>query len=40
MSKIDLKVNRHPQTVDVEPSTPLLYVLRNDLHLQGPKFGC
>ncbi|MGH9221929.1 MAG: (2Fe-2S)-binding protein, partial [Vicinamibacterales bacterium] len=27
-------------TVDVEPSTPLLYVLRNDLDLSGPRFGC
>jgi aerobic-type carbon monoxide dehydrogenase small subunit (CoxS/CutS family) len=26
--------------VNVEPSTPLLYVLRNDLDLHGPKFGC
>src|SRR6476659_6232171 len=40
MSKITLKVNGRSQTVDVEPSTPLLYVLRNDLGLQGPKFGC
>ncbi|HSU57603.1 MAG TPA: 2Fe-2S iron-sulfur cluster-binding protein, partial [Candidatus Dormibacteraeota bacterium] len=40
MSKITLKVNGKTNTVDVEPSTPLLYVLRNDLGLQGPKFGC
>jgi aerobic-type carbon monoxide dehydrogenase small subunit (CoxS/CutS family) len=40
MSKITLKVNGKSGTVDVEPSTPLLYVLRNDLGLQGPKFGC
>ena len=26
--------------MDVEPSTPLLYVLRNDLDLHGPRFGC
>jgi aerobic-type carbon monoxide dehydrogenase small subunit (CoxS/CutS family) len=26
--------------VNVEPSTPLLYILRNDLGLQGPRFGC
>jgi aerobic-type carbon monoxide dehydrogenase small subunit (CoxS/CutS family) len=26
--------------VDVDPATPLLYVLRNDLSLQGPRFGC
>ena len=40
MSKITLKVNGRSHTVDVEPATPLLYVLRNDLGLQGPKFGC
>jgi aerobic-type carbon monoxide dehydrogenase small subunit (CoxS/CutS family) len=37
---ITLKVNGASHTVDVEPSTPLLYVLRNDLGLQGPHFGC
>jgi aerobic-type carbon monoxide dehydrogenase small subunit (CoxS/CutS family) len=37
---ITLKVNGGTHTVDVEPSTPLLYVLRNDLDLHGPKFGC
>jgi aerobic-type carbon monoxide dehydrogenase small subunit (CoxS/CutS family) len=37
---IRLTVNGRPHTVDVEPSTPLLYVLRNDLDLQGPRFGC
>jgi aerobic-type carbon monoxide dehydrogenase small subunit (CoxS/CutS family) len=40
MSVITLQVNGAPHRVDVEPSTPLLYVLRNDLGLQGPKFGC
>src|SRR5689334_14378629 len=40
MSKITLKVNGATHTVDVEPSTPLLYVLRNDVNLQGPRFGC
>jgi aerobic-type carbon monoxide dehydrogenase small subunit (CoxS/CutS family) len=35
-----LKVNGKTQMVDVEPSTPLLYVLRNDLDLHGPRFGC
>ena len=40
MSQITLTVNGKRQTVDVEPSTPLLYVLRNDLDLQGPRFGC
>jgi aerobic-type carbon monoxide dehydrogenase small subunit (CoxS/CutS family) len=40
MSTITLKVNGAAHTVDVEPMTPLLYVLRNDLGLQGPRFGC
>jgi aerobic-type carbon monoxide dehydrogenase small subunit (CoxS/CutS family) len=40
MSKITLKVNGANHTVDVEPSTPLLYILRNDLGLHGPHFGC
>jgi len=35
-----LKVNGKSHTVDVDPSTPLLYILRNDLGLQGPRFGC
>ena len=40
MSNITLKVNGKTQTLDIEPSTPLLYILRNDLGLQGPRFGC
>ena len=40
MSKIALKVNGSVHTVDVDPTTPLLYVLRNDLDLHGPHFGC
>ena len=40
MSKITLKVNGSMHTLDVEPATPLLYILRNDLGLQGPRFGC
>jgi len=40
MSKITLKVNGGMHTVDVDTSTPLLYILRNDLGLEGPKFGC
>jgi aerobic-type carbon monoxide dehydrogenase small subunit (CoxS/CutS family) len=40
MSTVTLKVNGASHSVDVEPLTPLLYVLRNDLGLQGPKFGC
>jgi aerobic-type carbon monoxide dehydrogenase small subunit (CoxS/CutS family) len=37
---LTLIVNGKSHTVDVDPSTPLLYVLRNDLGLQGPRFGC
>src|SRR6476659_3670180 len=40
MSAITLKVNGASHTVDVEPATPLLYILRNDLGLEGPRFGC
>ena len=40
MSDITLQVNGRARTVDVDPSTPLLYVLRNDLGLRGPRFGC
>ena len=37
---IHLEVNGRSHSVEVEPNTPLLYVLRNDLQLTGPKFGC
>ena len=37
---IMLSVNGRTHTIDVEPDTPLLYVLRNDLALNGAKFGC
>src|SRR5690349_7637249 len=40
MSTITLKVNGRSHTVDVDPATPLLYVLSDDLELRGPKFGC
>ena len=40
MSTITLNVNGASHVVDVEPSVPLLYVLRNDLDLHGPRFGC
>jgi aerobic-type carbon monoxide dehydrogenase small subunit (CoxS/CutS family) len=40
MSKITLRVNGSSHTLDIDPSTPLLYILRNDLGLQGPRFGC
>jgi nicotinate dehydrogenase subunit A len=37
---VSLKVNGAVRTVPAEPDTPLLYVLRNDLELNGAKFGC
>ncbi len=37
---ITLTVNGRPRRVQVEPDTPLLYVLRNDLGLKSAKFGC
>ena len=40
MAKIRLRVNSKNQTIDAEPDMPLLYALRNDLQLNGPKFGC
>lgn len=40
MSTLTLKVNGGTHTLDIDPATPLLYILRNDLGLQGPRFGC
>lgn len=40
MAEIGLKVNGKTQTVGADPETSLLYVLRNQLELNGPKFGC
>ena len=40
MSKITLRVNGSAHTVDVDPATPLLYILRNDIGVTGPHFGC
>ena len=40
MASVSLKVNGRVHTVDVDPETPLLYVLSDDLQLRGPKFGC
>mgnify|MGYP003336423638 CR=1 FL=1 len=37
---INLKVNGVTRSIDAEPDTPLLYVLRNDLELNGAKYGC
>ncbi len=38
--RLTLTVNGSTRAVAVDPDTPLLYVLRNDLELNGPKFGC
>ena len=40
MRDVTLEVNGETHTLDVDPSTPLLYILRNDLGLRGPRFGC
>jgi aerobic-type carbon monoxide dehydrogenase small subunit (CoxS/CutS family) len=40
MSSLTLKVNGSTHMLDIDPSTPLLYILRNDLGLRGPRFGC
>ncbi len=40
MSTIELTLNGRSHALDVEPDTPLLYILRNDLDLRGPRFGC
>jgi nicotinate dehydrogenase subunit A len=40
MSVLNLKVDWRPYSVDIDPETPLLYVLSDDLELSGPKFGC
>lgn len=40
MALITLKVNGKTHRVEAQPDTPLLYVLRDNLELHGPKFGC
>jgi nicotinate dehydrogenase subunit A len=40
MAQVRLTVNGRAYTVDVDPATPLLYVLGEELQLRGPKFGC
>ncbi len=40
MAQITLNVNGKSRMVDTDPTTPLLYVLRGDLELNGPRFGC
>jgi len=40
MAPLTITVNGRPHAVASQPDTPLLYVLRNELELNGPKFGC
>jgi len=40
VSKISLKVNGKLHTVDLEPETPLLFALSDEIGLRSPKFGC
>ena len=40
MSAISLKVNGKLHTLELDPTTPLLFVLADELGLRGPKFGC
>jgi len=40
MTAFTLIVNGHAHAIDTEPDTPLLYILRDDLQLNGAKFGC
>jgi isoquinoline 1-oxidoreductase subunit alpha len=40
MTKLSLKVNGRLYALDVDSSTPLLFVLNDELGLRGPKFGC
>jgi nicotinate dehydrogenase subunit A len=40
MARFNIKVNGEVRVVDADPDTPVLYVLRDNLELKGPKFGC
>ena len=40
MGLMNLKVNGRDHAIDLDPATPLLYALSDDLELRGPKFGC
>src|ERR1700752_1670372 len=40
MSATSWKVTGRVHSLDIDPATPLLYVLSDDLELRGPKFGC
>ena len=37
---ITLSINGEPRTIDADPETPLLWVLRDELGMTGTKFGC
>jgi nicotinate dehydrogenase subunit A len=37
---VSFSLNGNSVSLEVDPETPLLAVLRNDLRLNGPKFGC
>ena len=39
-SELRIKVNEEMRTITSAPDTPLFYVLTDELHLQGPRFGC
>jgi nicotinate dehydrogenase subunit A len=40
MARFSLKINGRSQTVNADPECPLLYVLRDDLAMKNPRFGC
>lgn len=40
MASLDLTINKKKYTVDVDPQTPLLWVIRDHVGLTGTKFGC
>ncbi|MUP44347.1 (2Fe-2S)-binding protein [Gramella sp. BOM4] len=40
MKEVSLKINGKSVSLDIDPATPLLYILRNELELNGPKYGC
>ena len=40
MAKYNIKINGKSRAVDLDPSTPILWVLRDHLNMQGTKFGC
>ena len=40
MTVINLSVNGNNVSIDTDPDTPLIYILRNDLDYTGPKLGC